>query len=89
MADRPLPQLILHDGTPYGFPRLAEELRRLADMAEKGEIVSFAYGAEKRSGGCMFAGWHDIGSTAHGLVGAIEAVKYRIIRRYLVTPENE
>lgn len=70
------------------FEEVVACLREKLAQAERGEITAFAYVCEYHNGNVGQYAFHDKGSNIYKLVGVIEALKARLVKRYLGSSDD-
>ena len=63
-------------------PELAKALRDLADLAESGDIMAFAYVSENHLGAMAYRAWHGAGSYPVKMVGQLAVLSHAIVQRH-------
>lgn len=82
----PMPVVVPLQRQP--FEEVVACLREKLAQAERGEITAFAYVCEYQDGNVGQYAFHDRGSNIYKLVGAVEALKYRLTKRYLGSSDS-
>lgn len=63
------------------WPELAEKLRELADRAEAGDLMAYAFVLEDHRGAMAHHAFHGVGSYPTKLIGQLEILKSAIVEK--------